>query len=228
MSNAALDKTEIPKHWSFQNDSVAENFDNHVSSQLPWYGMATQLVAHVAKHYLPVQGGTMYDFGASTGNITSELTPTLKERGVQTYSVDNSQEMLDRWKGYGNTILADLSEFTPTQYDVGVCFLTLMFLPPVQQRETLGRLLSKLNKGGVFILFEKTVCADGYLGVSMFRLTMEQKRLQDVKLDAILNKELSLIGVQRPFTEDLKLSKDFKATQVFQFGDFKGWAIERI
>lgn len=225
--SAQEDKTDIPQHWTFKDASVATNFDNHVTSQLPWYNMATQLVAHLIKHYIS-EKGTLYDFGASTGNITSSVQWTLKERNVTAISVDNSAEMLERWKGYGSTLLADLSEFNAQPYDVGVCFLTLMFLPPVKQRETLGRLLRNLNKGGVFILFEKTVCATGYLGVSMFRLTLEQKHRQGVKLDDILSKELSLIGVQRPLTEDPAVDKAFKVTQIFQFGDFKGWAIERV
>lgn len=62
----------------------------------------------------------------------------------------------------------------------------------------------------------------------MLRLTMEQKYRQGVKLDAILSKELSLIGVQRPLTEDPIVNKGFKVTQIFQFGDFKGWAIEKV
>ena len=225
--NAQEDKTEIPNPWTFQDASVAENFNNHVTSQLPWYDMATQLVAHLVKHYIP-QKGVLYDFGASTGNITDAVRWVLKERTVTAISVDNSEEMLERWKGYGNKVLADLGEFTAQPYDVGICFLTLMFLSPLKQVETLNRLLTNLNKGGVFILFEKTVCATGYLGVSMLRLTMEQKYRQGVKLDAILSKELSLIGVQRPLTEDPIVNKGFKVTQIFQFGDFKGWAIEKV
>lgn len=225
--SAQEDKTDIPKNWTFKDASVAENFNNHVSSQLPWYDMATQLVAHLIKHYIP-EKGVLYDFGASTGNITEAVQWTLKERNVTALSVDTSAEMLERWKGYGSTILADLSEFTAQPYDVGVCFLTLMFLPPLKQRETLSRLLKNLNKSGVFILFEKTVCATGYLGVSMFHLALEQKYRQGVALDSILSKELSLIGVQRPLTEDPIVDKGFKVTQIFQFGDFKGWAIEKV
>ena len=59
---------QIPDSWTFKTDEVAQGFDSHVREQLPWYDALTQLVAMIARHYLPV-GATAYDIGASTGNM---------------------------------------------------------------------------------------------------------------------------------------------------------------
>ena len=53
---------EIPRDWTFQNKEVADKFDYHVREQLPWYEIATGLVAHIVRHYLP-ENGLMYDIG---------------------------------------------------------------------------------------------------------------------------------------------------------------------
>ena len=62
--------------WTFQG--FAPEFDAHVREQLPWYGMATESVALIARHYIP-RRGLIYDLGASTGNVGRALSPTLAE-----------------------------------------------------------------------------------------------------------------------------------------------------
>lgn len=63
--------------WTFQG--FAPEFDAHVREQLPWYGMATESVALIARHYIP-RRGLVYDLGASTGNVGRVLASTLHER----------------------------------------------------------------------------------------------------------------------------------------------------
>ena len=62
--------------WTFQG--FAPEFDAHVREQLPWYGMATESVALIARHYIP-RRGLVYDLGASTGNVGRALSSTLTE-----------------------------------------------------------------------------------------------------------------------------------------------------
>ena len=62
--------------WTFQG--FAPEFDAHVREQLPWYGMATESVALIARHYIPAGGVKVYDLGcSSTGNVGRVLAPTL-------------------------------------------------------------------------------------------------------------------------------------------------------
>jgi tRNA (cmo5U34)-methyltransferase len=215
---------DIPVDWSFHNQSIADNFDLHVREQLPWYDMATGLVAHFGRHYLP-QGGRMYDMGASTGNITLALKKEIEKRGVRAVSLDNSQEMANVWRGVGEFEVADVRDFEYQPYDFGVCFLLLMFLPPMEQRDVLKRMVDKLNPGGCLVIFDKTDTFDGYLGTVTHRLTLAGKVAAGVPADEIILKELSLAGAQRPIRPDMLLFTQLGAREVFRFGEFAGWCI---
>lgn len=50
--------------WTFQG--FAPEFDAHVREQLPWYVMATESVALIARHYIP-RRGLVYDLGPVRG-----------------------------------------------------------------------------------------------------------------------------------------------------------------
>src|SRR5882672_1662700 len=130
-----MSKLNIPKgDWTFKNSNVAANFDSHVREQLPWYDLATGVVAHVGRHYLP-KNGVMYDVGASTGNITRCLETEIVTRNVKAISIDYSEEMKNQWLGVGAFEVADALQYDFKDYDFAVCFLVLMFLPPFEQRE---------------------------------------------------------------------------------------------
>ena len=61
-------KLDVPREWTFKNRKVAAAFDSHVREQLPWYDIATGIVGHLARSYVP-RGGSVVDVGASTGNV---------------------------------------------------------------------------------------------------------------------------------------------------------------
>ena len=87
---------KIPKTWTFENREVANDFDNHVREQLPWYDLATQSVIHIARHYIPFNG-VVYDLGASTGNIGNCLKDIFEKRKVNFFALEKSKEMIDKY-----------------------------------------------------------------------------------------------------------------------------------
>lgn len=190
--------------------------------QLPWYELATGIVAHLGRAYLP-EGGRMYDLGASTGNITRALENEIVKRNVQAISLDNSSQMADLWHGIGTLDIADVRTYNYQPYDFGVCFLLLMFLPPVQQLSTFEALYEKLNPGGALVIFERTATFNGYLGTVMNRLALAGKVATGVSADDIVRKELSLSGAQRPLEPTSPLLNHPDVNEVFRFGDFAGW-----
>ena len=213
---------KIPSDWTFKNIDVANNFDEHVREQLPWYELATGAAAHIARHYIP-DGGLIYDVGSSTGNIESVIAETIKSRNAKIISIDNSKEMISKYHGIGETCLSDAESFDYQQYDVAFCFLVLMFIPVKKRAELVATLRSKLNKGGAIIIFDKTISPGGYLSTVMSRLTLAGKVSAGVDPKNIIEKELSLAGVQRPISADI-FGGD--AVEVFRFGEFAGWVIE--
>lgn len=209
--------------WTFKNRNVADNFDQHVREQLPWYDLATGIVAHVGRHYLP-QRGLMYDIGASTGNITRCLEHELVSRECQAISIDSSESMCDNWRGVGNFVVADARTHAYKKFHFGVCFLTLMFLPVADQRDLLDKLVKNIAEGGALLIFDKTEAATGYIGTVMQRLTLAGKMAQGASYEDVVKKELSLAGVQRPINPNALLTRH-GAVEIFRFGEFAGWLI---
>lgn len=211
----------IPEHWTFNDAGVAEGFDAHVREQLPWYEWATDCVAHVCRHYIP-QGGLVYDIGASTGNIGRAIADVLEVRKAKLIAVESSPFMCERYEGPGIVFLADAAGFSYQPFDVAVCFLTLMFLSPVDRAELLATLRRNLRPGGAIIIVDKLEPGAGYLGTVMTRLALSQKLRAGIPAGKIIEKELSLSGVQRPLSL-IELGSD--ASEIFRFGDFAGWVI---
>lgn len=216
----------IPNDWTFKRDDIANAFDQHVREQLPWYDLATGVVAHVGRHYLP-EGGRMYDIGASTGNITNVLRDIIEGRGVKATSIEASQEMCNIWAGTGELELADCLHYDYQPFDFAVVFLVLMFLPEKKRAEFLETLYSQLEVGGAIIVFDKIAHTGGYLGNVLARLTLAGKKATGVSSDDIVSKELSLGGVQRPLNlANLPILRMY-GTKIFQFGEFAGWVITK-
>lgn len=214
---------KIPKEWTFRSQEIVAHFDQHVREQLPWYELTTRAIAHIARHYIPVNG-IVYDVGASTGNIGKALATTLRERKAEFVAIDDSPEMVKAYKGPGTAVCNDAISYDYKPFDVAVCFLVLMFLPVEARASFVRRLESLLKPGGALVIFDKILPPGGYLGSVVRRLTLSWKHESGTPAGDIIAKELSLGGVQRPIHPRL-LGRN--SVQVFQFGEFAGWVIEK-
>lgn len=212
---------EIPKNWTFKSEEIAANFDQHVREQLPWYDLTTGIVAHVGRHYIP-QNGNVYDIGASTGNIGKAIAGTLTARSATFTAIESSKEMADRYSGPGTLEIADATEYPFLMFDFAVCFLVLSFIPHLKRKALLSVLRERIKQGGALIVFDKCKPCGGYVSTVMSRLALAGKMAAGVDARQILDKELSLSGVQRP----LNPTELIGATEIFRFGDFAGWIIE--
>ncbi len=213
---------EIPQHWTFRSRAVAKHFDQHVREQLPWYDVATNAVAHFGRHYIP-NGARVYDIGASTGNVGNALHETLVQRKAKFTAIEESQEMADKYAGPPQLVVADAVSFAYEPFDFAVAFLVFMFLPVANRGSLLRRLQGLTKPGGALVILDKIQMPPGYVGTAFSRLTLQQKLAVGAEPAAILQKELSLAGYQRPFDTRL-LPKT--ARVFFQVGEFVGWIIE--
>jgi tRNA (cmo5U34)-methyltransferase len=222
-ASAAL---SIPVNWTFEDTAIARGFDRHVREQLPWYELATGAVAHVGRHYIPIDG-LVYDLGAATGNIGRALEPTLISRNARLIPVEPSPEMAAAYAGPQREHLAieraEAVVFEP--FDLAIAFLTLMFVAPGLRRALLDRLLAAQRPGGAVIIFDKCEAEAGYPGTIFWRLALAGKLASGVDPAEIVAKELSLSGVQRPIARGLLPPH---ALEFFRFGEFAGYLIERI
>jgi len=216
------ENSSVMKDWTFEGKDVAGTFDAHVREQLPWYELATGAVAHIIRHYLP-KNGTIYDIGASTGNIGRAIAPIIEKRNAKIIPVEVSREMAEVYAGPGkeNLVVGDISDIQLEDFDVAVLFLTLMFIAPAARESVLQKLRGRRRTGGAIIVMDKVVAQDGYLGTIMARLTLAGKVASGVPANDIIAKELSLMGVQRPLRDEMRQGREW-----FRFGEFVGWVEE--
>ena len=212
---------EIPNEggWTFENNEIANAFDDHVRGQLPWYDLATGVTAHIIRHYLP-ENGVLYDIGASTGNITKAVRKTIQDRNITVIPLEPSQEMIDIYNGEGIPIKEKAEQHVFQNFDVAVLFLAMMFIPIKHREKVYLNLLKNAKKGGCIIIFDKCIPKSGYIATVLSRLTLAGKVATGTPSDEIIKKELSLSGCQRPYEPAIN------AIEIFRFGDFAGWIIE--
>jgi len=210
------------KDWTFDTKEIAKGFSKHVNQHLPWYPLATNLIKCIVENYIP-RKGTLLDIGASRGNITLELVDLLMARQVLPKSYEISEEMVKEFEGVGDIYLKD-AEDIDDRFDVAICYLTLMFNSVTKRARILDNLRRKLREGGCVIIVEKfEVEEGGYSSTVLRRMTMRQKLDSGVAAEEIVDKELSLAGVQRP----LRLSEleEFDSTEFFRVGEFRGFIL---
>lgn len=214
---------KIPAEWTFRDTRIAKGFDRHVRQQLPWYGMTTGIVSHVARHYI-TQGALCYDIGASTGNIGQAIRHTLRMRDARLIAIDNAPEMAAQYRGsLGELVIADALDYAFEPFEFATCFLCMMFMPPCRRAAWLSALTAKIKPGGALVIFDKFEPVTGYAATVLWRLALAGKVAQGVPAEEIVAKELSLAGVQRPLA---RTEIPDKAVEIFRFGDFAGWIIE--
>lgn len=214
----------IPREWSFRSKAVARAFDSHVREQLPWYDLATGIVAHVARGYIPV-GGCVIDVGASTGNVGRALAKTLEARNASLIALEQAPEMAAVYDAPGQFIVgsAETFNFRDKAPDLIVCFLSLMFVPLAFRRDLIASMKDALKPGGALVVFDKTEPRAGYVGTIAYRLTLAAKHEAGASAEEVIAKELSISGIQRPMrAEELE-----GFLEVFRFGDFAGFVYER-
>jgi tRNA (cmo5U34)-methyltransferase len=225
---------KIERNWSFKSQEVADNFDAHVREQLPWYDLASESIVHFIRHYLP-EKGIIYDIGASTGNLYNRLMELIGDRKATYHALDNSQEMINKWNEwidlpfFPNVKLhyanADSFEYKP--FDCGILFLVLMFIPYANRKQLIKTLWDNCKPGGVILVVDKEEQPNGYYGTALHRLTLQGKINQGVQAQEIIDKELSLQGVQRPLRFN-QLFDEYNPRQFFRFGEFQGIMLEKL
>lgn len=215
---------DIPANWTFETSEIAEGFDQHVREQLPWYELATNAVAHIARHYVP-EDGVVVDLGASTGNVGRAIAQTLTDRRAKLIAVDRAESMRPLYRAPGEFVVADLRDYEPPRCDLVVAFLCLMFLPIAARKTMIARAIGSLNPGGALVMFDRMESESGYPATILWRMTLAGKVAANVDPREIVAKELSLAGVQRPLA---RREVPEAAIEVFRFGDFAGFLIERV
>ncbi len=231
---------DIPEKWSFDAEGVADNFNQHVREQLPWYDMMWDAVDMLLRHYVS-EGCAILDVGASTGELMRRCGWIDNVNESRVMAIEPSEKMakvLSRDGLYDKVYKMTVDWYDGNRRyeqdypkkDVILCILTVQFWgQQVNQKRILGELYENhLNDGGVLIVVDKFEQAP-LLSLPMKRLGWEAKLKNGATYEDVMKKELSLVGVQVPLPKayeprDLicKIGELF-----FKYGEFEGWICQK-
>jgi tRNA (cmo5U34)-methyltransferase len=185
--------------------------------------MITDAVVYITRNYL-TEGNRVVDIGASTGNLSRKLLPLANERKGRVLAIEKSLQMCNNMVGMEEigVMNADITDIDIPEAQVYILFLTMMFIPVDKRQRLLDAIQDKAKVGGCLIIVDKICDHSGYFSTVMKRLTWHWKIQQGAEAEDIINKEMSLAGVQIPidnyFLDDAK--------EFFRMGEFAGWVIE--
>jgi tRNA (cmo5U34)-methyltransferase len=213
----------LDKNKDFTFHGIANEFDSHIYEQLPWYPMMKELVIYIIRSYTN-RNGLIYDIGCSTGNIARGLENIITNRNVKLTGIDIEKEMLDLYPLFADKHCGDCMSYDYKPYDVALLFLICQFLDSNERAQYLSKLYELKKKTGIIIIVDKFINDKGnmYFSTIMNRFAMLLKLNQKLEAKDILNKELSLSGVQVPLHYE-----ELPGTPVefFRLGDFRGYIL---
>jgi tRNA (cmo5U34)-methyltransferase len=221
----------LDKNKDFTFNGIAGEFDAHVREQLPWYDMVVNIVCYLIRSYLQ-NGGILYDIGCSTGNIARKILDTAVSRDCEIIGIDKERGMFRYYPEHERVITfhGDCMTYNYEPYDAALLFLTCQFLDVNKRAEYLKQLYEKKKKNGIIIIVDKFLMdlpvlnhTGVYYNSVINKFNMLLKLENGINAEDILNKELSLTGVQVPLNRSELPGED--QLEFFAMGDFRGYVI---
>ena len=225
--------------WEF-NESVAKDFDNHVSASVPGYEWFHDYIVRLAEFYIE-DNDSILDIGCSTGTLLRDIKRKLPNRDFYMCGVDKSEAMINiagsNVKDFkSNFFTGDILEFfNMTDPSAELSFitivLTLQFLSYEDRLKVLKTCRSRLKEGGAVVVVEKIIQEDGHMQKMFDEIYQEMKFENGLSKDSLFDKTLSLGGKMKPLNslenEELFHKSGFDYIPFMQIGCFKGWILRK-
>lgn len=151
------------------NQQVATVFDDMLVRSVPLYRECLRRQAQLLGRYYQA-GSRIYDLGCSHGNLGLLVLDELGNGVREMVAVDTSLPMLERYRqrlaGHPLRdrvvmVAEDIRTLPLDQASAVVVNLTMQFLPLGDRERLLDKIYNALQPGGILLLTEKTVAADG-------------------------------------------------------------------
>jgi tRNA (cmo5U34)-methyltransferase len=194
--------------WEF-DDSVAEQFDQHVAQSIPSYRRVQDHTTKIADWFL-TDGvdETVYDLGCATGTTIKRLIETRdRDDGVTYVGIDEARPMLKQAEEkvgvYDGVRLVEEDLSINPQFpnaSLIISLFTLSFLPEIDRKEILAAAYEDLDNGGALIFVEKTYPQYARFQ-ALFREHYFDYKQQHFEPDEVISKAKSLRGQLRPLTK---------------------------
>ena len=220
--------------WTFEG-AIASNFDEHVKSHVPSYGILHSMVTAYAAWFLE-SGSAAYDIGTSLGEVIRNFKAAYPTRSVRYIGIDTSSSMiLEAAKRFEREPDVELycqdvrdENMTIENACLVTAFLSLMFIPKKDRKAVVEKVYAGLNPGAAFIVVEKVRGTGAQINEIYNEIYHDMKHGAGVSEVDIFHKAQSIRGVLRPYTikENIELLEAAGFREVgtfFQVGNFAGF-----
>ncbi|MGA7544582.1 MAG: methyltransferase domain-containing protein [Methyloceanibacter sp.] len=191
--------------WSF-GGRVAETFGEHVRRSVPLYDEAHDLICRISDYFVQ-KNSTVYDLGASTGQLTAKLAERHEAKpGVTLVGIDREDSMIKQArKAVGDRAnvrfeVGDINNWDYEPCDLIISFYTIQFVPPRIRQDLINKIYRSLNWAGAFLFFEKVRAPDARFQDICTGIYTDFKLENGFSEAEIINKSRSLKGTLEPFS----------------------------
>lgn len=209
----------------FSFDTI-EDFDEHIAKSIPNYHLLSNAICDLSTFFLKPDTH-LIDIGCSTGKLLKKIPFEGNKLGI-----DTSHHLLPANDTLSNIefMQADiryLKELPPSSLILSI--FTLQFIPIADRLRVLQLIYQSLEKGGAFIIAEKTFQPNGLLERVFTNAYYDFKR-QSFSTEEIMNKERDLRALMSVQTsgENLHLIEkagfEIENSDTFwKFYNFEAW-----
>jgi tRNA (cmo5U34)-methyltransferase len=219
-------------NWKF-NKSVVKVFDKHVSSSVPLYEKAHDLIIKMSDFFIK-ENSTIIDLGSSTGTLIKSLDHRhFQKKNVNYLGVDSELEMIkasNKKISQKNIKFLNkkIENYKLPKSDMITSIYTIQFIKPSVRQDIFDKIYKSLTWGGAFFLFEKVRGPDARFQDIITGTYNDYKLDVGYNFEEISVKTQSLRGVLEPFSTngnlDLLKRAGFKDIMIiFKYICFEGF-----
>jgi tRNA (cmo5U34)-methyltransferase len=219
-------------NWKF-NKSVVKVFDKHVSSSVPLYEKAHDLIIKMSDFFIK-ENSTIIDLGSSTGTLIKSLDHRhFQKKNVNYLGVDSELEMIkasNKKISQKNIKFLNkkIENYKLPKSDMITSIYTIQFIKPSVRQDIFDKIYKSLTWGGAFFLFEKVRGPDARFQDIITGTYNDYKLDVGYNFEEISIKTQSLRGVLEPFSTngnlDLLKRAGFKDVMIiFKYICFEGF-----
>ena len=191
-------------NWKFDK-SVVSVFDKHVSSSVPLYDKAHELIIKMSDYFIK-DDSKIIDIGSSTGTLIKSLNKRHKIKSkIQYIGIESEKEMVKASikkikKKNIKFVNKKIENFKLPKSDMVSSVYTIQFIHPSKRQQIYKKIYNSLNWGGAFFLFEKVRGPDARFQDILTGTYNDFKLDNGYNYDEIAIKTQSLRGVLEPFS----------------------------
>lgn len=186
----------------FSFNSVANNFDEHISKSIESYNTLSKNVISLADFFV-VNNTNIVDIGSSTGKLLHSLKQRYVDCGIKFTGYECEHSFHEHYN-VDICIKQDALSYNENNVCFCTCLFTLQFLPYCKRMELLDKIHKSLIAGGGFVIAEKIHC-ESFFDRVFQEILMEDKRKYFTDAD-LLDKNLSLRTMMRTVSNNEMLS----------------------